>query len=426
MSPALRAAYVVYALGILPACAVLLSHIHDDQPVASALAAATGVASVLLFSLSLVLMLRTRTFDRWFVGLDRLYQLHHRVGVAGFVCGLLHALLVLLSAAAAGPGTLSPLFALNMAPAVALGWLAVTLFSVFFLVTVSRTVSDRVWTMAHRAAAIAYGVVALHVTLLVDSLATWPSWLALVSVVVGAAALAYRFLLADRLLRDYLYTVAAVEHVSPTVVDVTLESRGERLAFEPGQYVYVAFRNSGGYRACGEFHPFTISSAPGAGGLHLVIKGLGRCTQHCQAIKPGVVAKVQGPFGQLFHDAPDDDAQVWIAAGIGITPFLSRLRSGVVRGRVDLYYLAKDRASALFVDELALLIERMPAVRFTLWLSSERAEFSISASEHNSSVMRAQQFYISGPPTLVAQLRRELAAYGVDAARIHTEDFHFR
>ena len=72
-----------------------------------------------------------------------------------------------------------------------------------------------------------------------------------------------------------------------------------------------------------------------------------RCWLHLQI---GQSIRLEGPYGQFdfaASQAVDRNPQIWIAGGIGITPFLARIDEirhapHPQRGRIDLYYCTRD------------------------------------------------------------------------------------
>lgn len=164
--------------------------------------------------------------------------------------------------------------------------------------------------------------------------------------------LAYLMLLAVRRQLDRgalaarRFRIEHVERVSPTTVEVTLAPQASQAPFAPftyapGQFVFVAFDSGPGYAGCREYHPFTISSAPGAPRFRLFIKALGDCTARIQQLAVGINARVQSPYGGLFLDADFTRPQLWLGGGIGVTPFLSMAAAlPASAAGVDFYYLA--------------------------------------------------------------------------------------
>ncbi|MFZ8991027.1 MAG: SUMF1/EgtB/PvdO family nonheme iron enzyme, partial [Pseudohongiellaceae bacterium] len=77
-----------------------------------------------------------------------------------------------------------------------------------------------------------------------------------------------------------------------------------------------------------ESHPFTISSAPAEDVLRLTIKASGDFTRALhQTLKAGDGAIVMGAYGMFDYKTGRPD-QIWIAGGIGLTPFLAFIRDG--------------------------------------------------------------------------------------------------
>jgi ferredoxin-NADP reductase len=72
-----------------------------------------------------------------------------------------------------------------------------------------------------------------------------------------------------------------------------------------------------------------------------------------------VLARVHGAFGTFLADRPAAP-QLWLAGGIGITPFLALLRAGPVSQPTTLVYLYRAEGDAAFLPELRELAERDP------------------------------------------------------------------
>jgi len=122
------------------------------------------------------------------------------------------------------------------------------------------------------------------------------------------------------------YSVGAAERPDARTLLVELEPRGEPLAFALGQFVYVNF-GSDKWRP----HPFTVASGSSARRLQLAIRASGDETSRLyEVLQPGVTAVVAGPHGR-FNYRRGGARQVWIAAGIGVTPFISWIRSAGFR-----------------------------------------------------------------------------------------------
>jgi predicted ferric reductase len=111
-----------------------------------------------------------------------------------------------------------------------------------------------------------------------------------------------------------------------------------------------------------ESHPFTISSAPAEDVLRLTIKASGNFTRDLFArLKEGSDAIIEGAYG-MFNYKTGGPKQIWIAGGIGLTPFLSFVRDmdGILQHKVDLYYTVRHPEEAVFVEELEAADAKTP------------------------------------------------------------------
>ena len=102
-----------------------------------------------------------------------------------------------------------------------------------------------------------------------------------------------------------------------------------------------------------EAHPFTISSGAREGRLRFTMKALGDYTRRVRESLAEGAKAIEGPYGR-FNPLRGEARQVWVAGGIGITPFLSVLRSMEPgHGKtVRLCYCVRTAAEALFLEEL--------------------------------------------------------------------------
>ena len=115
----------------------------------------------------------------------------------------------------------------------------------------------------------------------------------------------------------YDYTVSAVTRLNETTMDVSLEPVSRPIAFNAGQFVFLAIGGAGGWQR----HPFTVASAPTERRLDVSVKAVGDYTRDLyQQLRAGTPARVAGPFGG-FDYRKGGPSQIWIAGGIGITPF---------------------------------------------------------------------------------------------------------
>jgi len=182
-------------------------------------------------------------------------------------------------------------------------------------------------------------------------------------------------------------------------------------------------------RILNESHPFTISSAPGEDVLRVTVKACGDFTRHLfRNLQAGMEAIVEGPYG-MFNYKTGGTKQIWIAGGIGLTPFLSFIRDmdGNLSHDVDFYYTVRHREEALFVDEIEVAAKKNPRLKAHIRFSAMDGSLTIEEIIRNANgEMSDHHIYMCGPLPMVQAFRNALIAKGVKAANIHYEEFNFR
>lgn len=369
---------------------------------------------------SLALMVREPRWAAALGGLEHLYRWHHRSGVLGYLALLLHPLALAWEgrgeSARVAWQVLTPW---PNDPAVQLGWLALLALVAGMTTTFAMRLRYRAWRRWHLGLGAGVVLALLHMALLLGNDAVL-----LVLAATSAAALAWRIVRSDLGVAASPYRAAQVRRVTPQMIETTLEPLAGVMPLHPGQFVLAAFGDGPHYAGCAEFHPFTVSAIEPGGRIALAIKALGPCTQHLQRLQPDTLVRLQGPFGDFLADTAQA-RQLWIAGGVGITPFIARLRQGLLAQPTHLVYAVRRREDAAFVDELEIHARSDP--HFTLGLQIDTAPVAtIAAWLEPVAGLHEREVQLCGPPPLIERLKAELARRGVSAARIHSESFDFR
>ncbi len=154
---------------------------------------------------------------------------------------------------------------------------------------------------------------------------------------------------------------------------------------------------------------------------------VGDYTRALRGLEAGAEAVVEGPYGPFSYRSVPNPRQIWMAGGIGVTPFLSMARSLDDRDgpSVDFYYCVEREEEAHFVGELRAIASSREDFRVVLvprdrdgFLTAERL-----AKEHGD--LLSADVLICGPPAMIDNLRSQLRARGVSGERIHAEEFGF-
>lgn len=380
----------------------------------------TGFLSAVLFAVSMILALRLVFFDRIFGGLGRLFVWHHRMGVLALLFMLLHPLLLGIRALQLTPELALDLLWPNPASVVVFtGWVSLIGFVVFFVATVSKNLSYRVWRHIHRASAIAYLAMVAHIWVVGSGSVL--SYMVLGLLALGLFAFGYRVLGQDVARGGLKYRVIEVKARDEDVLDLVLEPLGPGLSYDVGQFAYLAISDTDDHSGCGELHPYTMTGVPGETNLRFSIKALGPCTRHLQAVKQGSAARVKGAYGALFPEHTRTSPQVWIGGGVGITPFVAAMRAKKHTGRVDLFYAAKSQKAARFLADLEELTQGLPDAGIHTIFEDVDGRPNVESIFERIGGDRGQHFVLAGPTQMVENLRDGLIAQGVKRSNIHSE-----
>jgi len=373
-----------------------------------------------MLTVATILMVREPHLTRVLGGLEHCYKWHHRAGILAYLALLMHPL-----ALAMDGWTESPRVAWeSLAPwqqswPVWLGWCALIVLMIGLTSTFAAQLPYRRWRGLHTLLGFGVLLAFAHVGILLGELA--PS---LGIAVFGIFALAWRFLASDLGLAASPYRVTAVTNPAPGMIEVTVSPCAAALAVAPGQFVLAAFGDGDHFHGCGEYHPFTVSRIEAGHRLRLTVKALGRCSKHLQELEPSVLIHLQGPFGSFLSDIAEGP-ELWIAGGIGVTPFMAALRAQPRKQPTTLIYLYRTASDAAFLDELLSLAATDP--KFEL-VTQATGDDSPNAVPLLAKVprLRERRVYLSGPPAMVDTLAHRLAELGVSPRSIHSERFDFR
>jgi predicted ferric reductase/mono/diheme cytochrome c family protein len=401
------------------------------------------------FALNLVIGARLRPVETLFGGLDRMYRVHRLNGELAFALLLAHVALILASRATISITTALDLLGPGAGWTVFAGVLAFGALTTAIVLTLFVRLGHEVFVYVQRSFGFIFLIACYHVFTThgakADSAAL--NWYMVALATLGLAAFAYRSVFGNLLVRRHPYKVAAANRLDEHVTEVVMEPLARPLAFTPGQFVFVSFRSLAmsqelrplelsmadqvfSFRAGevgNQFHPFSITSAPGDRTLMITVKAVGDYTRALRRLEAGADAVVEGPYGSFSHQNVPRARQLWIAGGIGVTPFLSMARGlGDSEGLdVDFYYCVEREDEAHFLDEFQAIAARRPGFRVVLVPRDRDGFLSVERLAAEQNDLEHADVLICGPPAMIESLRGQLVAAGVPPEQIHAEDFGF-
>lgn len=409
---------------ILASFATVMAELPSPTWVSLAtLSLASGVSAIVLMATSAVLGARWKSIEGAFGGLDRVYETHKWLGVWALVFASVH---LVFKAGMTGWDT-AAIMALPPFYTRLVRQLSFIALMLIVLLALNRNIPYGTWRWWHKLSGPLFLIVILHWLSFKTPIAlVSPAgmWLALAAS-LGVAGAFYKLLLYPFLSSHAEYRITEVSR-GPSALQLVLEPVGKGVEFEPGQFAFLAM-NQPGLR---EPHPFTIASA---GGSHVpvrfVVRALGDYTEKLVAqAAPGMRADVYAPFGR-FKRPTDAGHEVWVAGGVGISPFIAWLQdeSAVGLERVTLFNFYTTGREFPSVEDLGTLARKRGVEWIPVSGGGASPEFALRFAEIVAQFGADRvDVRFCGPRGLLKSVRAEMTRRGVAESRLRFEYFEFR
>jgi len=396
----------------------------------------TGLISIALMSLAMALSTRPAWLEQPLGGMDRIYRLHKWSSILAVVFAASHWLLEMsddLFKALAGRGGrikedelsafAEPLRDLGEA----LGEWAFYVLLALLALTLWKQFSYRLWRPLHRAMPVLYLLLVFHSVVLAPA-AYWSQPIGLLlAVLFTAGSIASVQSLTGRIGRKRRASgsVVSVRSPGPDIIEVSCHLDGRWHGHRPGQFAFVTFDAAEGA------HPFTIASADhGDRTVTFAIKALGDYTRTLiHKLSVGSPVEVEGPYGRFDISRANKRArQIWVAGGIGVTPFLAWLEAlqdePASELSADLHYSVYDAETDPFVERLQSLCATLPEFRLHVH-DKHSGPLTAQTLAEQQQDRKQLEVWFCGPRGLADALREGLQAFS-GRVRFHQEAFEMR
>ena len=214
-------------------------------------------------------------------------------------------------------------------------------------------------------------------------------------------------------------------------------TKPEGFDFRPGQYMDITLIDPPQSDGEGNTRTFSIASAPFEPYLMIATRMRDTAFKRVLGSMPlGTQVKLDGPAGSFTLHKNTAKPAVFLAGGIGITPFFSIISQAAhTQLAQDLYLFDSNHRpeDAPFVDNLQELARANPRFHLVLTMTA-MSKSSRSWNGETSSIdgamlakhltsIQGPIYYVAGPPGLVKAMRGALTQAAVDEDDIRTEEF---
>jgi predicted ferric reductase len=404
----------------------------------------TGLVAIGAMSLATLLAARPVWLEPRLGGLDKMYRLHKWLGITALIAGLLHwwwakgtkwmvgwGWLTRPERRPGGDQVYGPIegwLRSQRGAAEFVGEWAFYAAVVLIALALWKRFPYHLFVRTHKWIAVAYLVLVYHAVVLIKT-AYWSEpigWAsgALLLAGSGAAVIALsRRIGAGRKAHGTIEAITSYPELR--VLETAIRMSDDRWkGHDAGQFAFVTSSRTEGA------HPYTIASAwdPHERRIVFITKALGDHTGRLQeTLKVGMPVTVEGPYG-CFTFSDEKPRQIWIGAGIGITPFIARMkqlaRSPAPPGEIVLFHPTTDFEQAA-IDKLTA---DAAAANVRLHVLVDAKDGFLDGDRIRAAVpdWRYASIWFCGPPRFGQALRNDFVAHGLDAKAFHQELFEMR
>lgn len=384
-----------------------------------------SLLAVVMFSINFIMITRINFIQNSFGGLDKMYKTHQIIGKSAFLLILFHPILIVITSFPNIVPTLRLFFSFSYMP-INFGIVALFLLIILVILTIFVKIKYQNWKISHKFMGLMFIIALFHIFMIGSDIGKYSFLKYYMAAISGLGLLSLIYsLLLNRFLKKRAYYYVESLSNNNNITIIKLKPKDKKLIYNPGQFVFIRIIDK---KISKEQHPFTISSSPSEDYLEFSIKNLGDYTSKIRDISLKSEIQLEGPYG-IFGNFNDQSKQIWISGGIGITPFLSMIKTLVLSKKdfvnIDFYYCVKNRSGAIFLDSITQLIKDIKNLKITAWYSEEKGIINADSIEKISSI-KDSEIRICGPQIMMKSLREQFIKKGIKHSKIFFEDFNLK
>ncbi|MFZ1258141.1 MAG: ferric reductase-like transmembrane domain-containing protein [Candidatus Saccharimonas sp.] len=424
-----RLLIIILATSLLP-CLLLLRFPELVTPHSVGLwgSAVLGYMGIVLLLWMYILGAKA-VMGKVFYDLAPVLRIHKALGKYGTLLIFAHPLLVTYSYGEQLFYSVIPNISTQASRHILLGQIAIWLLAIVWVTSalIRKRLSWRAWRYLHWLAYIAIPFALLHV----PDLGSQTQAHRIVKGYLFLLMLTFAVVSAVRLLS--IFNIDRTRYRIKTVVQLTsldtlltlMPAANGRLKPRLGQYVYIKLG------MLSEDHPFSVvHSDQNTGEIWLAFRHAGMYTQQLEQLGVGQTVYLSGPYGSFTSSLADTDTApvVYIAGGIGITPFVDRILMDAGAREQWLFDANRTRELAVLYQPLkemlgdrAIAIYNQPSD--TLQPGEEPGVISAEILSRYLIDPTRYRYFICGPPPMMTAVSQLLQSLEVPKKNIEIEKF---
>ena len=398
-----------------------------DIKLVTFLSLTAGLTAYSLMAINIFLATRMKVVEALCGGLDKTYFAHKYIGIAVACLLLFHFNFTANAGGLKAPGDIQSKAILtgNVAFWTAMAFIAVSFIKRFPKIS-NDLIKYHLWKIIHKLMPVVFLAATFHQQFVKVPFSSNSPAGEFLTGMISLGVFSVFFTWIAPYFRQRKYRVVK-KTIIGEVSQLLIEPLDKPISnYRPGQFCFIRAVNKSNLK---EPHPFTISGYTDTGQIQLCISSAGDFTNTViTSLNESDLVYIEGGYGN-FSNKTCEANQIWIAGGIGITPFLSFLGELDHRSsqKVHLFYSVKDEENIIGLEKLKLANKKYENFNFTVNVSKKSGRLTAEKVHSIAGFdVEKTELFFCGPEGLRKSIIEGLNQLQSKPVRLHYEKFEFR